>query len=284
MRTGAAKRIGPLLRLLGHGRAQQIRHRRPPRVRQPAGAPGPWRRSRSRPTHHSPSGRGRRRLPCLARRPRGRPRVPGVPRAQDLSRRPGVAADELDRRAPAGRHERWRHPMMGPTDGTLAMQLAPADADAHGEVVSAVHIRRGRELWTLARRLGLAGEEADDVVQEALARLWQELRRGGVVNDPEAWAFRLAPDAPPPRRARGPPQAAWSGLGPGRDPADRCVGRGQPPARAPAGGSLPALPVRLLLRPDRGGARHLRERRAQLGLYAAWTSGNGTSPCAEARK
>lgn len=62
-----------------------------------------------------------------------------------------------------------------------------------------MHLRRGRELWTLARRLGLSAEEADDAVQEALARLWLEIRGGTSIRDPEAWTFRalyrLAMDA-----------------------------------------------------------------------------------------
>jgi RNA polymerase sigma factor (sigma-70 family) len=72
-------------------------------------------------------------------------------------------------------------------DDRPAMSIASEDQ----ELVEGVHIRRGRELWTLARRLGLSAEEADDVVQEALTRLWQQLRRGGAVRDPEAWAFRI---------------------------------------------------------------------------------------------
>jgi RNA polymerase sigma factor (sigma-70 family) len=79
---------------------------------------------------------------------------------------------------------------MDVTEG-IPRDDAKADVGADEELVAAVHIRRGRELWTLARRLGLSGDEADDAVQEALTRLWQELRRGAVIRDPEAWAFRL---------------------------------------------------------------------------------------------
>ena len=59
------------------------------------------------------------------------------------------------------------------------------------DVVTSVHLRRGRELWTLARRLGLSEAEADDAVQEAMTRLWQALRSGSGITDPDAWAFRL---------------------------------------------------------------------------------------------
>jgi RNA polymerase sigma factor (sigma-70 family) len=64
-------------------------------------------------------------------------------------------------------------------------------AGADPEVVALVHVTRGRELWTLGRSLGLSEDEADDAVQEALARLWRELRGGAAIRDPEAWAFRL---------------------------------------------------------------------------------------------
>jgi RNA polymerase sigma-70 factor (ECF subfamily) len=52
--------------------------------------------------------------------------------------------------------------------------------------------RRGRELWGLARRLGATDEQAADVVQEAHLRLWRELSSGGIVDDVDAWTFRVA--------------------------------------------------------------------------------------------
>jgi RNA polymerase sigma factor (sigma-70 family) len=80
---------------------------------------------------------------------------------------------------------------MDVTQGILDDRASISDASLDQELVAAVHVRRGRELWTLARRLGLSADEADDAVQEALTRLWQQLRRGGGIRDAEAWAFRL---------------------------------------------------------------------------------------------
>ena len=51
--------------------------------------------------------------------------------------------------------------------------------------------RRGRQLWGLARRLGVSDEQAADVVQEAHLRLWREVGRGTVVEDADAWTFRV---------------------------------------------------------------------------------------------
>jgi len=51
--------------------------------------------------------------------------------------------------------------------------------------------RRGRELWGLARRLGASDEQAGDVVQDAHLRLWRELGRGTVIDDVDAWTFRV---------------------------------------------------------------------------------------------
>jgi RNA polymerase sigma factor (sigma-70 family) len=76
-------------------------------------------------------------------------------------------------------------------EGSAAEGLLVADQETDQELVASIHVRRGRELWTLARRLGLSTEEADDAVQEALTRLWLQLRQGARIRDPEAWAFRL---------------------------------------------------------------------------------------------
>ena len=79
----------------------------------------------------------------------------------------------------------------------LATRSGTADAAimARGPLESAavadVHDRRGRELFGLCRRLGLDEEEANDAVQEAFLRMWSESARGTVINDPEAWAFRV---------------------------------------------------------------------------------------------
>ena len=78
------------------------------------------------------------------------------------------------------------------------MSLAPADvatgrldAGALAAAVTDRYERRGRELWGLARRLGASDEEAHDAVQEAHLRLWRELGRGTVIEDLDAWTFRV---------------------------------------------------------------------------------------------
>ncbi|MEA2623058.1 MAG: hypothetical protein QOH61_1968 [Chloroflexota bacterium] len=50
--------------------------------------------------------------------------------------------------------------------------------------------QRGQHLFGFARRLGLSDEEASDAVQETFVRLWRELRRGTVIDEPAGWAFR----------------------------------------------------------------------------------------------
>jgi RNA polymerase sigma factor (sigma-70 family) len=58
-------------------------------------------------------------------------------------------------------------------------------------VVDATYRARGRELWAFGRRLGLAPDECDDVLQEAHLRLYTELVRGTAVTDPTAWLYRV---------------------------------------------------------------------------------------------
>lgn len=59
-------------------------------------------------------------------------------------------------------------------------------------IVEDVHATNGQALFGFARRLGLRDEEAEDVVQEALLRLWRQLAEGGAVEVPVAWTFRTA--------------------------------------------------------------------------------------------
>jgi RNA polymerase sigma factor (sigma-70 family) len=65
-------------------------------------------------------------------------------------------------------------------------------------VVEDADARHGQALLGLALRSGLTRDAAEDAVQEALLRLWQELRRGVDVIEPRAWLFqtvyRLAMD------------------------------------------------------------------------------------------
>src|SRR5215213_7096809 len=78
------------------------------------------------------------------------------------------------------------------------VSLAPADvasvgidAAALAAAVTERYERRGRELWGFARRLGASDEAAHDAVQEAHLRLWRELGRGTLIEDLDAWTFRV---------------------------------------------------------------------------------------------
>jgi RNA polymerase sigma factor (sigma-70 family) len=59
-------------------------------------------------------------------------------------------------------------------------------------IVEEVHARSGQQLFGFARRLALSDDEAAEVVQEALLRLWRTLQAGGSVEEPSAWTFRTA--------------------------------------------------------------------------------------------
>jgi RNA polymerase sigma factor (sigma-70 family) len=61
---------------------------------------------------------------------------------------------------------------------------------SHADAVAAVEASHGQALFGFVRRLGLGNEHAQDAVQEAFLRLWQELERGTVIADPKAWAYR----------------------------------------------------------------------------------------------
>jgi RNA polymerase sigma factor (sigma-70 family) len=65
-----------------------------------------------------------------------------------------------------------------------------SQADLPREAVLTLQSERGGELWGLARHLGLSPDEADDVVQETLLRLWSALRDGAAIERMDAWAFR----------------------------------------------------------------------------------------------
>ena len=58
------------------------------------------------------------------------------------------------------------------------------------EVVTDLHRLHGSSLFDFARHQGLTDEQAADAVQEALLRLWGELRQGSAIENPLAWTYR----------------------------------------------------------------------------------------------
>jgi RNA polymerase sigma factor (sigma-70 family) len=58
------------------------------------------------------------------------------------------------------------------------------------DVVHDLDVQHGQELFGLARRSGLADDAAEDAVQDALLRLWLEVRSGVEIIDARAWTFR----------------------------------------------------------------------------------------------
>ena len=60
------------------------------------------------------------------------------------------------------------------------------------QVVEDVHVLHGQHVWGFVRRLGLSDDEAGDVTQESLLRLWRACRDGDAPERPLAWTFRTA--------------------------------------------------------------------------------------------
>jgi RNA polymerase sigma-70 factor, ECF subfamily len=95
------------------------------------------------------------------------------------------------------RRRRWtlrsdRRPRLSVVSLPQTSLAAPGiDTAAISSTVAERYERRGRELWGLARRLGATDEQASDTVQEAHLRLWRELMRGTLVDDLDAWTFRV---------------------------------------------------------------------------------------------
>jgi len=65
---------------------------------------------------------------------------------------------------------------------------SPIAADA--AMVTELHEAYGAALYDFARHLGLTDEQAADALQEAILRLWRELRRGTFIERPPAWLYR----------------------------------------------------------------------------------------------
>jgi RNA polymerase sigma factor (sigma-70 family) len=74
-------------------------------------------------------------------------------------------------------------------DASLSRRTLEAATTATLVGLEAAH---GQAMWGFARRLGLSEDEAQDVVQESLLRLWRELVRGSSIADPVGWVFRTS--------------------------------------------------------------------------------------------
>lgn len=72
----------------------------------------------------------------------------------------------------------------------VEVPLRAAVTDAAWDAVVALEQRQGQRFLGYALRLGVDAAHADDLVQEALIRLWRELGRGTVIESPEAWTYR----------------------------------------------------------------------------------------------
>lgn len=67
-----------------------------------------------------------------------------------------------------------------------------ADGGRARRIVEGVHARNGQQLYGFALRLGLLEDEAADLVQEVLLRLFRSLAHGDEIAEPAAWAYRTA--------------------------------------------------------------------------------------------
>ena len=69
-----------------------------------------------------------------------------------------------------------------------APEMSAISADA--SMVTDLHDAHGAALYDFARHLGLSDDQAADALQEAILRLWRELRRGTLIERPPAWLYR----------------------------------------------------------------------------------------------
>ena len=99
---------------------------------------------------------------------------PGMTRALEVPFVPAVTMGQV--------------PSMEPKLSSHAASIGTEPADPR--IVVDLDARHGQGLLGFVRRQGLSDEQADDAVQEVLLRLWMELRRGIVIDNPKSWAYR----------------------------------------------------------------------------------------------
>lgn len=68
--------------------------------------------------------------------------------------------------------------------------LTISDGVLDTAIVTGLQAQHGAALYDFARHVGLSDAEAADAVQEALLRLWRELRRGTHIETPLGWTYR----------------------------------------------------------------------------------------------
>jgi RNA polymerase sigma-70 factor (ECF subfamily) len=73
---------------------------------------------------------------------------------------------------------------------TLAIAIPPDPLFVDRAMVTELHDAHGAALFDFARHLGLSDEQAADALQEAILRLWRELRQGTAIERPPAWLYR----------------------------------------------------------------------------------------------
>ena len=73
---------------------------------------------------------------------------------------------------------------------TLDEVLPSVAGMTDAQMLTDLQADHGAALYDFARHQGLSDEQAADAVQEALMRLWRELRRGTLIERPPAWLFR----------------------------------------------------------------------------------------------
>lgn len=75
-------------------------------------------------------------------------------------------------------------------DALMAFRVDPEPVRRAGDAVLDILGEDTQHLFGFVRRLGLTDEQADDAVQEVLARLFEQAQAGVPILNPRAWAFR----------------------------------------------------------------------------------------------
>src|SRR5262245_8239087 len=124
-----------------------------------------------------------------------------TPGTRSRARKATPSRIEGSRRTEAHHHRRHHseRPLKSTAEGMAALggrdlagERVPAEpraAEARSILLKLEH-EEGQALYGFALRLGLSETEAQDAVQEALLRLWAQLRAGTPVDRPRNWTFR----------------------------------------------------------------------------------------------